>query len=58
MTHVICASGQFDATMKRIFDDWQWDAIMPCHGTFIPSGGKQALRDHLSLPPPQLIRGR
>lgn len=46
------------AAMHRIFDEWEWDAILPCHGTFIASGGKQQLRKHLNLPPPQLIRGR
>jgi hypothetical protein len=44
--------------MHRILEEWQWDAILPCHGTFIASGGKQALRQHLNLPPPQLIRRR
>lgn len=24
--------------MDRILDQWQWDSILPCHGTFIPSG--------------------
>lgn len=42
--------------MDRIYG-WDWDKIVPCHGTIITSGGKEALRRHLN-DPPQLIRGR
>lgn len=49
---------EYNAAMDRILNQWQWDAILPCHGTFIASGGKQQLQQHLNLPPPQLIRGR
>mmetsp|Transcript_9707 Transcript_9707/g.29242 ORF Transcript_9707/g.29242 Transcript_9707/m.29242 type:complete len:319 (-) Transcript_9707:644-1600(-) len=48
--------GKYQAAMDRIFG-WDWDKILPCHGTIITSGGKEALRRHLD-DPPQLIRGR
>ncbi len=46
--YVTCADG-YMAAMKRLLDDWEWDAILPCHGHFIESGGKQTLRRHLGL---------
>lgn len=43
--------------MDRIFG-LDWDRIMPCHGTVVSTGGKDALRRHLDEPAPRLIRGQ
>jgi len=37
------------AAMAVLMEEWDWDAILPCHGSFIPSGGKDAMRKHLNL---------
>ena len=44
----ICAGG-YDEAMRRIFEEWDFDAILPCHGDFVPSNGKEVLRQHLRL---------
>jgi hypothetical protein len=36
--------------MDRILGIWDFDAILPCHGDFVPRDGKAVLRRHLSLP--------
>ena len=36
----------FKQTMDRIFS-WDFDAILPCHGSFVPTGGKARLRQLL-----------
>ena len=36
----------FKQTMDRIFS-WDFDAILPCHGSFVPTGGKARLRQSL-----------
>jgi len=37
------------AAMRVLFEEWEWDAILPCHGSFIASGGKALLRKHLGM---------
>ena len=36
----------FKQTMDRIFS-WDFDAILPCHGSYVPTGGKARLRQLL-----------
>lgn len=35
--------------MQRIFEEWDFDAILPCHGDFVSKNGKEVLRKHLKL---------
>ena len=35
--------------MDRVFNEWQWDRILPCPGNLMESGGKALLRKHLNL---------
>lgn len=46
--------GKYDAAIDRIFG-WDWDSMVPCHGTVVTSGGKEILRKHLDEPAPRLI---
>ena len=39
----------YDLQMSRIFNTWQWDAILPCHGEYVPTSGKAVLQRHLKL---------
>lgn len=46
----VCAgAGLFDKTMRRIFGEWNWDKIFPCHGNPIMAEGKPVLKEHLRL---------
>ena len=45
----LAASGLFDRTMDRIFNQWAFDRILPCHGNLVEQGGKAALRKALDL---------
>eukprot|EP00898_Chlorokybus_atmophyticus_P007052 jgi/Chlat1/7348/Chrsp59S06972 len=47
---------KFMITRPELFKDsldrvlaWDWDALLPCHGKFVPTGGKQALKEHYGL---------
>ena len=42
-----CGAGGYDAAMQTLLRDWDWDAILPCHGDAVASGGKGLLRRHL-----------
>lgn len=42
-------AGAFQVATKRLMSELQWDSILPCHGNYIPSGGKETLREHLRL---------
>ena len=42
-------AGEYDEATTRIFQEWDFDAILPCHGDFVPSNGKETLRRHLRL---------
>lgn len=42
-------AGQFAQVMQRVFDRWEWDTIIPCHGNIVRGNGKAALRGHLKL---------
>ncbi len=44
----MCAEG-YKAAFERLLDQLVWDAILPCHGQYIGSGGKQVLKAHLKL---------
>lgn len=39
----------FERAAETLMSAWEWDAILPCHGTFLASGGKETLRAHLGL---------
>lgn len=41
--------GAFQVATKRLMSELQWDSILPCHGNYISSGGKEILREHLRL---------
>lgn len=47
---VYLGAGEYDEATRRIFKEWDFDAILPCHGDFVPSNGKEILRRHLKLP--------
>ena len=46
-----CAShaGAYQGATQRLTNELQWDSILPCHGNYISSGGKQILTKHLGL---------
>ena len=35
--------------MDRVFNEWDWDRILPCHGSLVERGGKAELRKALKL---------
>ena len=39
--------GAYEAAMRTLLEEWDWDAILPCHGDIVKSGGKALLRRHL-----------
>ncbi|KAK9839790.1 hypothetical protein WJX81_002018 [Elliptochloris bilobata] len=39
--------GAYEAAMQTLLQDWDWEAILPCHGDAVISGGKALLRRHL-----------
>uniref|UniRef100_A0A061S1Y5 Uncharacterized protein n=1 Tax=Tetraselmis sp. GSL018 TaxID=582737 RepID=A0A061S1Y5_9CHLO len=39
----------FDASARTLLEEWEWDRLLPCHGSFVPEGGKALLRAHLGL---------
>jgi hypothetical protein len=43
-------AGGYDKAMDRLFNKLQWDAILPCHGNYIPTGGKAFTKQHLGMP--------
>ena len=42
-------AGAYRGATQRLTSELQWDSILPCHGDYIPSGGKQILQKHLGL---------
>ena len=42
-------AGKYKGATHRLVNDLQWDAILPCHGNYIPPGGKQIFKQHLGL---------
>lgn len=42
-------AGAYRGATHRLLDGLPWDAILPCHGEYIPKGGKQTLTKHLGL---------
>lgn len=42
-------AGDWEAAKQRIFGEWDFQGIIPCHGEVLFSGGKQILRRHLGL---------
>lgn len=45
----LCCAGAYQGATHRLVNQLQWDSILPCHGNYIPSGGKQILKEHLGL---------
>lgn len=43
---MICNRDKFEAQAKRVLS-WDWDILVPCHGTVSLVGGKDLLRRHL-----------
>lgn len=39
----------YEVACRRLLHEIEWDALVPCHGRFLPAGGKQALQKHLSI---------
>ncbi len=46
---LLCCAGAYQGATNRLVNQLQWDSILPCHGNYIPSGGKQILKNHLGL---------
>ncbi|EIE18708.1 hypothetical protein COCSUDRAFT_20322 [Coccomyxa subellipsoidea C-169] len=46
---MIKEKGEYVGAMQRIFEEWDFDAILPCHGDFVSKNGKEVLRKHLKL---------
>ena len=42
------AAGEFDRKIAHL-EAWDFDAILPCHGDYVPVNGKAVLRRHLGL---------
>ena len=38
---------RFEERARRVIA-WEFDSLLPCHGTFVDGRGKRALREHLS----------
>ena len=47
--YYVYGAGKYKGATNRLVNELQWDAILPCHGNYIPSGGKQILKQHLGL---------
>ena len=39
----------FESACAVLTKEWSWDALLPCHGKVMLSGGKEAMRAHLDL---------
>ena len=46
---MICDKPGFDAAARVLMEEWEWDALLPCHGRVLLEGGKDAMRRHLGL---------
>ena len=42
-------AGRYDEILDRLFNKWDFDRILPCHGNLVESGGKARLRRDLSM---------
>ena len=42
-------AGRYSEVLDRIFNVWDFDRILPCHGNLVKSGGKARLRHDLSM---------
>lgn len=49
MTSLWGNAGAYRGATNRLLQTLPWDAILPCHGDYIESGGKQTLAKHLGL---------
>jgi len=41
-------ANKYEATVERVCA-WDFEAMLPCHGSFVPSGAKRVVRKHLAL---------
>jgi glutaredoxin len=46
---MICDRSRFKTAVDRIVA-WDFDSVLPCHGTYIAQGGKEAFVKHLGVP--------
>jgi len=49
LTLMICDSEGFQEAADKMLKQWEWVAVLPCHGRFVPAGGKELLSRHLRL---------
>ena len=42
-------TGLFAEALGRIFKQWDFDSILPCHGDYVAQNGKKILQEHLEL---------
>ncbi|CAL5220530.1 g2563 [Coccomyxa viridis] len=41
--------GLYAEALGRIFKQWDFDSILPCHGDYVAQDGKRVLQEHLEL---------
>ena len=42
-------AGLYAEALGRIFKQWDFDSILPCHGDYVAQAGKRVLQEHLEL---------
>ena len=42
-------AGLYAEALARIFKQWDFDGILPCHGDYVAKEGKRVLQEHLEL---------
>ena len=42
-------AGLYAEAVGRIFKEWEFDSILPCHGDYVARDGKRILQEHLEL---------
>ena len=43
------SAGLYAEALARIFKQWNFDSILPCHGDYVAKDGKKILQEHLEL---------
>jgi len=43
------SAGLYAEAMGRIFKEWDFDSILPCHGDYVAQNGRKVLQEHLEL---------
>ncbi len=45
----VLSAGLYAEAVGRIFKEWDFDSILPCHGDYVARDGKRILQEHLEL---------